>query len=52
MKDAYTSLIGIVTLIIGLALLAVVVKGNGAANLIQSFSSALDTLLSRSTGTT
>lgn len=52
MRDAYMSFIGVVTLLIALALVTVIVKGNGVANLLQSFSSAFDSLLSHGTGKT
>jgi len=49
MDDALRSLIGIATLIIVAAIIVVLVKGNGAANLVQSASSAFNTLLGRAT---
>jgi PRD1 phage membrane DNA delivery len=49
--EDWTSLIGIVCLIIGLAIVAVIVsKKSQTSTLITSFSTALDALLSRSTG--
>lgn len=51
MNEAWTSFVGIVTLMIVLAIVAVVVsKNSGTASLITSFSTALDKLLARSTG--
>lgn len=50
MGDAFKSFVGVIVLIIMLAIVAVVVsKKAGTAQLVQSFSTALDTLLSRAT---
>lgn len=51
MSEAGTSLIGIVSLIILLAIVAVIVsKKTTTATVIQTFSTALDKLLQRETG--
>lgn len=48
--DDWASLVGIVCLIIGLAIVAVIVsKKSGSAQVIQSFSTSLDALLGRAT---
>jgi hypothetical protein len=47
----WNSLVGVVSLIIVLAIVAVIVSKNSAsASVITSFSTALDALLKRSTG--
>jgi preprotein translocase subunit SecG len=50
MNEAYQSFIGLICIVIILAIIAVVISNNSStAGLIQSFSSALDSLLSRAT---
>lgn len=51
MPEAWQSIVTVATLIIGLAIVAVLVsKKSGTAGVVQSFSTALGKLLSRSTG--
>lgn len=51
MNEAWPSIVGVVSLMIGLAIVAVLVsRKSSTATVISSFSTALDKLLLRSTG--
>lgn len=51
MNEAWASIVGVVSLMVMLAIVAVLVsQKSGTATVISSFSTALDKLLMRSTG--